>query len=274
MPSTLETRPVITRWVSLRPHHGRVRAEDVLDGPLFVEPFSTDDLPAIAERAAGVVVGAAWMQDFQLVRAVARLGLPVLVQRGHSATLEEWLAIADYCVAEGNDQVVLCESGTRTHTGHLALDLSLLRAAKARSGRPVLADVSADLSLAGAAIVAGADGLLLSPSAGEEEIAQAREAVTLFSALSSHDVPASLPEARAAIDRVDAALATLLERRAELAGVVQSLKPVGGFAGRDMERERQLVARMAERAPRLGVNRLAPIMNAVIEAGLHLSEES
>ncbi|MET9339854.1 chorismate mutase [Nonomuraea sp. NPDC003804] len=274
MSSTLEKRPAVTRWISLRPHHGRVRVEDVLDGPVYVEPSSADDLPAIAERAAGVVVGAAWMRDLPLVRATARLGLPVIVQRGHAATLEEWLAVADSCAAEGNDQVALCESGGQTPAGHLALDLSLLRAAKARSGRPVLAEVSADPSLAGAAVAAGADGLLLSPSAADEEVAQAREAATLFGALARHDTPETLAEARAAVDRVDAALATLLERRAELAGVIQALKPVGGFAGRDMERERQLVARMAERAPRLGVERLAPIMNAVIEAGLHLAEES
>nr|WP_246149186.1 chorismate mutase [Nonomuraea turkmeniaca] len=87
------------------------------------------------------------------------------------------------------------------------------------------------------------------------------------------EAPATLPECRAAIDRVDAALATLLERRAELAGIVQRIKPVGGFAGRDMGRERALVARMALRAPSLGEARLAPIMNAVIEAGLHLAEE-
>nr|WP_241564787.1 chorismate mutase [Nonomuraea polychroma] len=87
------------------------------------------------------------------------------------------------------------------------------------------------------------------------------------------ETPATLPECRAAIDRVDAALATLLEHRAELAGIVQRIKPVGGFAGRDMARERALVARMALRAPALGEARLAPIMNAVIEAGLHLAEE-
>ncbi|MEV4834161.1 chorismate mutase [Nonomuraea sp. NPDC049486] len=85
--------------------------------------------------------------------------------------------------------------------------------------------------------------------------------------------PATLAECRQAIDRVDAALATLLERRAALAGRVQRLKPVGGFAGRDPGRERALVARMAERAPSLGEARLAPVMNAVIEAGLQLAEE-
>nr|WP_239137199.1 chorismate mutase [Sphaerisporangium rufum] len=86
--------------------------------------------------------------------------------------------------------------------------------------------------------------------------------------------PATLASARGAIDRVDAALAVLLERRAALAGTVQRLKPVGGFAGRDAERERRLVAAMARRAPRLGEARLAPIMNAVIEAGLRLSEDA
>ncbi|MEV0389768.1 chorismate mutase [Nonomuraea sp. NPDC050643] len=88
-----------------------------------------------------------------------------------------------------------------------------------------------------------------------------------------HETPATLPECRQAIDRVDAALATLLERRAALAGTVQRIKPVGGFEGRDPDRERALVARMAVRAPSLGEARLAPIMNAVIEAGLHLAEE-
>lgn len=84
---------------------------------------------------------------------------------------------------------------------------------------------------------------------------------------------ASLSEVRAAIDQVDAELALLLERRAALAGAVQRLKPVGGFAGRDPDRERQVVEGMARRAPRLGPNRLARIMSAVIEAGLEVAEE-
>nr|WP_239113475.1 chorismate mutase [Planotetraspora mira] len=87
------------------------------------------------------------------------------------------------------------------------------------------------------------------------------------------EAPGSVGAARAAIDRVDAALATLLERRIALAGTVQRLKPVGGFRGRDMDRERRLVAAMARRAPSLGEARLAPVMNAVIEAGLRVAEE-
>ncbi|MGI5202730.1 chorismate mutase [Spirillospora sp. CA-108201] len=82
----------------------------------------------------------------------------------------------------------------------------------------------------------------------------------------------TLAEAREAIDGIDAALATLLEHRTAVAAVVQRLKPVGGFAGRDPERERRIVEAMAARAPSLGPDRLAPIVNAIIEAGLDAAE--
>ncbi|GAA1593974.1 hypothetical protein GCM10009678_90180 [Actinomadura kijaniata] len=85
---------------------------------------------------------------------------------------------------------------------------------------------------------------------------------------------ATLAQARAAIDDIDAALAALLERRAAVAAVVQRLKPVGGFAGRDPERERRIVAAMAPLAPSLGPERLARIMKVVIEAGLEAAQEA
>jgi chorismate mutase len=83
---------------------------------------------------------------------------------------------------------------------------------------------------------------------------------------------ATVAEARAAIDGLDAALAVLLEHRAAVAALVQRLKPVGGFAGRDPERERAIVDAMAEHAPSLGRDGLAKIMSAVIEAGLAAAE--
>ncbi|MFI6319164.1 chorismate mutase [Nonomuraea sp. NPDC050556] len=240
------------RWVSLR---GPGAPVELSCGAAFVEPSSADDLPAIAERAAGVVVGDWWVRDRALVRAVGGLGLPVIVRRAPGAGVEQWLEIAALVEAEGSPQVILCTSGD--------LDLPV-------GERPVLADISGNIRLAAAAVAAGADGVLLAPS---DDATAAREAVALVGALLRPESPSTLGECRAAIDRVDAALATLLERRAALAGVVQTLKPVGGFAGRDPERERSLVATMARRAPTLGETRLAPIMNAVIEAGLHLAEE-
>ncbi|MEU8107917.1 chorismate mutase [Nonomuraea muscovyensis] len=298
---------VIGGRVSLRERRGDAAA--TLPGRArLVEPSGAGDLPLIAERADGVVVGAAWTRDIPLVRAAAGLGLPVVVERRPSASLEEWLTLAGYCAAEADEQVILCEGGR--------LDLGLLRAARAASGRPVVADVRADPGLSAAAVAAGADGLIVADhcGAGPDGVPSGRshggavggvdggvdgvergvdggvecggvaggrdggrrgaeEAVTLVGALLRPETPGTLGECREAIDRVDAALATLLERRAALAGIVQTLKPVGGFAGRDAARERALVARMARRAPELGEDRLAAVMNAVIEAGLHLAEE-
>jgi chorismate mutase len=263
---------------SLRRRHGRVDAAAELArvrrsyaGPLLVEPFSALDLPAIAAHADGIVVGGAWMQDFQLLRAAARTGRRVVVQRAPAATLDEWLSAAEYCVAEGNRDVVLCEAGTRTHLPHATIDLALVREAGRRW--PVLVDVSAEPGLALPALSAGAGGLMLGEDAEQALVAEVRAKAAMLGPLIGDERPATVADARAAIDRVDAALATLLERRAELAGTVQRLKPVGGFAGRDPERERAIVQAMAVRAPRLGADRLARIMAAVIEAGLEASEE-
>ncbi|SEL26260.1 3-deoxy-D-arabinoheptulosonate-7-phosphate synthase [Nonomuraea pusilla] len=265
---------VIGERVSLRDHHGQADASEILrEGVLLAEPHSAADLPAIAAHAAAVVVGASWTRDIPLVRAAAGLGLPVVVERRPSASVEEWVGLADYCAAENGGQVILCEGGRP--------DLGLMRAARAASGRPVLADVTGHAGLAAAAVAAGADGLIVSGPSGDAgaeqehaaDLRAAQEAATLVGALLRPESPETLDECRQAIDRVDAALATLLERRATLAGTVQRLKPVGGFAGRDMERERALVAAMARRAPQLGEERLAPVMNAVIEAGLSLAED-
>lgn len=264
--------------VSLRRRHGRADAATELarlrpaySGPLLVEPFSAADLPAVAAHAQGVLVGGAWMQDFQLLRAVARTGLPVVVQRGPAATLEEWLSAAEYCVAEGNRDVHLCETGTRTHLPHATIDLALVREAGRRW--PVLVDVSAAPDLAVAALAAGAGGLVLGEEADAGTVGRVRAKAALLAPLVRDEAPETIAGARAAIDRIDAALATLLERRAELAGTVQRLKPVGGFAGRDPGRERRIVEGMVRRAPRLGAARLERIMSAVIETGLELSEQ-
>lgn len=84
--------------------------------------------------------------------------------------------------------------------------------------------------------------------------------------------PVDVPAARVAIDAIDGALAVLLERRARIAADVQRMKPVGFQAGRDADRERRIVDAMARRAPRLGADRLARIMAAVIETGLEAAQ--
>ncbi|MQA04672.1 MAG: 3-deoxy-D-arabinoheptulosonate-7-phosphate synthase [Streptosporangiales bacterium] len=262
--------------VSLRRHHGtRPAAEELrrtrahVTGPLLVEPFSARDLPAIAAHADGVLVGAGWMQDFQLLRAIGRLRMPVLLQRGTYATSDEWLAAAEYCTAEDDDQVMLCEGGSRSSTvDHLVVDLRLVSQTRAKTSRPVVVDVSSDPQLAAAAVAAGADGLFLGESVDAATVARITEQATVLAPLLRDEEPTNLVDGRAAIDRADAAIATVLEHRAKVAAAIQRIKPVGGRAGRDMTRERAIVEAMARRAPRLGSDRLAPVVQAMILAGL------
>ncbi|MCG0278005.1 MAG: 3-deoxy-7-phosphoheptulonate synthase [Thermanaeromonas sp.] len=125
---------------------------------------------AVAEVADVLQIGSRNMQNFALLKTVARLGKPVLLKRGLSATIEEWLLAAEYILAEGNFQVILCERGIRTFETFTrnTLDLSALAAVKQLSHLPVLADPSHGtgkkelvIPLARAAIAAGADGLLV-----------------------------------------------------------------------------------------------------------------
>ncbi|PSL04209.1 chorismate mutase [Haloactinopolyspora alba] len=152
-------------------------------------------------------------------------------------------------------------------------DLPALEQAR-RHGVPVLADVdtASVAAQAAVAVVGGADGLWLSGPVTAGDVGQAREAATRLAPLVRQAVPDSVPGCREALDGVDAALATLLEHRVALAGRIQQLKPVGGYAGRDADREAAIVRAMAGRAPSLGAARLAGIVDAVIAAGLDVAE--
>ncbi|MHB8918620.1 MAG: 3-deoxy-7-phosphoheptulonate synthase [Desulfocucumaceae bacterium] len=131
------------------------------------------DLPSleVALRYVDMVqIGARNMQNFRLLQAVGRAGHPVLLKRGLSATMEEWLMAAEYIASEGNTSIVLCERGIRTFETYTrnTLDLSAVPLVKGLSHLPVIVDPShatghrklvAPMSLA--AVAAGADGLLV-----------------------------------------------------------------------------------------------------------------
>ncbi len=110
------------------------------------------------------------MQNFSLLKRVSRAAKPVLLKRGLSATLEEWLMSAEYVMSGGNYNVILCERGVRTFSDHSrnTLDLSVIPPAKHLSHLPILVDPSHGTGkrayvppMALAALAAGADGLLL-----------------------------------------------------------------------------------------------------------------
>jgi len=115
-------------------------------------------------------VGARNMQNFDLLKELGRVRRPVLIKRGMSATIEEWLLSAEYLLAGGNNQVILCERGIRTfeNATRNTLDISAIPVVKKRSHLPILVDPSHGtgrrdkvLPMARAAIAAGADGLLI-----------------------------------------------------------------------------------------------------------------
>lgn len=137
---------------------------------IVTEVMDTESVELVAAYADMLQIGARNMQNFPLLRSVGRLGKPVLLKRGLSATIDEWLHAAEYILNEGNFNVVLCERGIRTFEAYTrnTLDLSAVAAVKHLSHLPVIVDPShatGQAHLAGpmamAAVAAGADGVML-----------------------------------------------------------------------------------------------------------------
>ena len=142
------------------------RAETGL--PVVTEVLDTAHVDLVASYADCLQVGARNMQNFELLKAVGRTGKPVLLKRGMSATLEEFLLAAEYVLNEGNPNVVLCERGVRTFTDFTrnTLDLAVIPAVERLSHLPILVDPSHGtgkrnkvIPMSRAAIAAGADGV-------------------------------------------------------------------------------------------------------------------
>jgi 3-deoxy-7-phosphoheptulonate synthase/chorismate mutase len=134
------------------------------------EIMDARDLDAFVEYADVLQIGARNMQNFTLLRAVGRTKKPVLLKRGLSATIEEWVMAAEYLLHEGNPNVILCERGIRTYEKYTrnTLDVSAVALAKLETHLPVLVDVThsggrrdllVPLTKAGLAI--GADGIMV-----------------------------------------------------------------------------------------------------------------
>jgi 3-deoxy-7-phosphoheptulonate synthase len=145
-----------------------VRAETGL--PIVTEVVDPHDVDLVASYADMLQVGTRNMQNFALLQAVGEVGLPVMIKRGMSATIEEWLMAAEYVARRGNLDIVLCERGIRTFetSTRNTLDISAVPVAHGLSHLPVIVDPSHSggrrdlvLPLARAAIAAGADGVII-----------------------------------------------------------------------------------------------------------------
>lgn len=137
---------------------------------IVTELMDTDNAAAVEQATDIIQIGTRNMQNFSLLKCVGKAKKPVLLKRGMSATLEEWLMAAEYVMAGGNYNVILCERGIRSFSDHSrnTLDLSVIPPAKKLSHLPVMVDPSHGVGkrefvpqMALASLAAGADGLLI-----------------------------------------------------------------------------------------------------------------
>jgi len=138
--------------------------------PVATELMDPRDIDLVVKYADVIQIGARNMQNFRLLTEVGRLDKPVILKRGLSATIMEWLMSAEYIAAEGNRQIILCERGVRTFepSTRNTFDVSAIPVVKSLSHLPVIADPSHAAGkmtlvepLAAAAIAAGADGIMI-----------------------------------------------------------------------------------------------------------------
>lgn len=145
-------------------------AKAVTGLPIITEIMSADKIERFVEDVDVIQVGARNMQNFELLKELGKTNKPILLKRGLSATIEEWIMSAEYIMAGGNDNVILCERGIRTFENYTrnTLDLSAIPAVKKLSHLPVVVDPSHATGmwwmvepLAKAAVAVGADGLII-----------------------------------------------------------------------------------------------------------------
>ncbi len=157
--------------------------------PIVTEVVDVRDIELVLRYADMIQVGARNMYNYSLLKELGRLKVPVLLKRGISATLKEWVYAAEYVVKEGNQKVVLCERGIRTFENYTrnTLDLNSVAVIKQKYRLPVLVDPSHGTGLrelvpgmSMAAVAAGADGLLIeSHIYPEKSVSDARQTISM-----------------------------------------------------------------------------------------------
>lgn len=146
------------------------QAGDAYGLPIVTEIVSADHIPLMKDYVDVYQIGARNMQNFELLKKVGALGKPVILKRGLSATIEEWLMAAEYLLSSGTDDVILCERGIRTYekATRNTLDLSAVPVIRSLTHLPIIIDPSHAVGIRDkvppmglAAIAAGADGIIV-----------------------------------------------------------------------------------------------------------------
>jgi len=164
------TSPYSFQGLGLRGLKILEKAKEETGLPIVTEVIDPRDVSWVCEYADILQIGTRNMQNFSLLKEVGKVNKPVLLKRGMYSTLEEWLNCAEYILAEGNPNVILCERGIRTHETYTrnTLDLSIVPAVKELTHLPIIVDPSHGTGVLSliepmslAAVAAGADGLIV-----------------------------------------------------------------------------------------------------------------
>ncbi len=230
--------------------------------PVITQVLEAKDAEDAVDQVDALEIGSGSMQDFELLRVVGRLGKPVLLRRGASATLDEWLWAAEYLLAEGNENVVLVERGVRSFGGGGSdmLDITAVPHLKELTHLPVIVDPSHAAGdairvqpLALAAQRVGADGVIIevhtSPATAKTDGPQldADGFFLLMASLGIHRL-------RGDIDQVDHQIVRLLARRQNLALEIGRVKANRGLPIYMPDREAELMVMIEKEAERTGID--------------------
>ncbi|TGE33636.1 bifunctional 3-deoxy-7-phosphoheptulonate synthase/chorismate mutase [Desulfosporosinus sp. Sb-LF] len=235
------------------------------------EVTDAPSLDLVVDKVDIIQIGARNMQNFELLKLAGKINKPIILKRGLSATIEEWLLAAEYILAAGNPHVILCERGIRTFepSTRNTLDLSAVVVAKELSHLPVIVDPShaagrRDLisSLSKAALAAGADGLLIemhpnpieAVSDGpqslypEEFVQLARELGVVAESVKRVFLggEGNLESLRTSINDIDQSIIELLAARMQLVNKLSSQKRLDRV--KDASREKEIIQRLVNLA--------------------------
>ena len=244
--------------------------------PTITEVIEPGHVELAADHADMLEIGPDNMQNFVLLRDAGKTMKPVMLHRGPSATIDEWLMAAEYILAEGNDNVVLCERGSRGFDPRTSdtIDISAVPVVQRMSHLPVVidpapangeADILAPLALAGRSV--GADGLVVAShinppasKAGNGSQLDLDEFARLMDQL-------GIPSLRDEIDRVDRELIKLVARRLHSSVEIAKIKSVRGLEMRSPDREAELIEEAVQDGEALGVDRayIEDLMRTVLE---------
>ncbi|MDJ0496265.1 MAG: 3-deoxy-7-phosphoheptulonate synthase [Acidimicrobiia bacterium] len=243
--------------------------------PTVTEVIEPGLVELAADHADMIEIGPDNMQNFVLLRDAGKTMKPVMLHRGPSATVDEWLMAAEYILAEGNNNVVLCERGSRGFDPRTSdtIDISAVPVVQRLSHLPVVidpastegnADILGPLALAGRSV--GADGLVVSAHvdptsslAGNGSQLDLVEFARLMEKL-------GIPSLRDEIDRVDRELIKLVARRLHGSVEIAKIKAKKGLEMRSPDREKELIEEAVIDGAALGVDReyIENLMNLVL----------